>query len=167
MAISREQFEKAYTEFSDAIFRYCYMRVRDRELAKELMQESFMKTWEYNIQEKEIANIKAFVYRTAHNLSLNENRKKGRTTSLDEMSEGFGFEIAEDNITPADVQSDARIATESLKELNVQDATLINLRYVDGLSIREIANITQEQENAVAVRIHRALKKLRKIYTKQ
>ena len=43
----QKEFEKAYDLYADAIFRHCYLRVSDRELAKDLMQEAFMKTWEY------------------------------------------------------------------------------------------------------------------------
>lgn len=47
------QFINAYNEYSDEIFRYCFYRVYDREKARELSQETFMKVWKY-LQDKDI-----------------------------------------------------------------------------------------------------------------
>jgi RNA polymerase sigma-70 factor (ECF subfamily) len=63
----QKEFEKAYDLYADAIFRHCYLRVSDRELAKDLMQETFMKTWEYLASGKDIDDVRPFLYRTALN----------------------------------------------------------------------------------------------------
>ena len=42
-----EEFLRAYEEFADAIFRHCYFRISDREVAKDLTQETFTRTWKY------------------------------------------------------------------------------------------------------------------------
>lgn len=43
----RQKFLAAYDAYADAIYRHCYFRVFIRGRAEELMQETFMKTWEY------------------------------------------------------------------------------------------------------------------------
>ena len=42
-----KQFLDIYKQNTDAIFRYCLLRVSDRELAKDLAQDTFMKVWQY------------------------------------------------------------------------------------------------------------------------
>src|SRR5690349_19793406 len=61
------QFLQAYDEFADPIFRHCYFRVFRRDRAKELVQETFLRAWEYQLQGKPIENIRAFLYRIANN----------------------------------------------------------------------------------------------------
>jgi len=39
------QFTVAYQKYSDEIFRFCYYRVFDRDKAKDIAQETFIKTW--------------------------------------------------------------------------------------------------------------------------
>ena len=82
MSPLEKQFLKAYDEFADPIFRHCYFRVFNRERAKDLMQETFTKTWEYLNQspitnhESRITNMRAFLYRVANNLIIDNSRQK-------------------------------------------------------------------------------------------
>ncbi len=71
-----EEFLRVYDAHADAVFRYCARRVYDREKAKEIMQESFMKTWEYMTKGNVVKHIRAFVYRTATNLIIDTHKKK-------------------------------------------------------------------------------------------
>ena len=89
--ISEEQFIKIYDELADSIFRHCYFRIYNYERAKELMQETFTRTWEYVAKGKKIDNLKAFVYRIATNIIIDEARRK-KSVSLDDLMEN-GFEI--------------------------------------------------------------------------
>ena len=50
-----------------------------------------------------------------------------------------------------------------MKKLPEKYATVLLLRYVDDLSIKEIAKITKESENVVSVRIYRGLGKLKEV----
>jgi RNA polymerase sigma factor (sigma-70 family) len=42
---------------------------------------------------------------------------------------------------------------------------VISLRYIKGLSLKEIAALTKQSENTVAVQVHRGLMKLRKLHS--
>ena len=93
-AVIMEQFVKAYDDLADAIFRHCYFRIGDRERAKDLMQDTFTKTWQYITDGTPVRDLKSFLYRVANNLIIDEYRKK-RELSLDSlMTEGFepGFD---------------------------------------------------------------------------
>ena len=69
-------FFEAYEAYADAIFRHCYFRLNDRELAKDMMQEAFTRTWEYVQNGNNPTNIRAFIYRVASNLIIDHYRKK-------------------------------------------------------------------------------------------
>ncbi len=157
-----EQFLEAYEEYADALLRHCLMRVRDRELAKDIVQEAYSKTWVYMSEGKEIEYLRAFLYRVANNLIIDWSRKK-KSSSLETMMEDDGFEPADENVKDfADVPA-AREAIKMLGELDEIYRTAITMRYLDEMSPREIADALGVTENVVSVRIHRGIEKLSKL----
>lgn len=159
----KEIFEQAYIDLADPIFRYIYFRVFDRDIARDLTQETFYKVWDYIAKDKEIENMKAFIYRTAHNIAVNSIRNKKQTVSIEELQETIGFEIPDIQQQESVNQAhDIASILESFKILSDSDAELMRLRYVDGLSIQEISEISQSSQNSISVKIHRLLEKLKK-----
>lgn len=155
-------FIKAYDDHSDAIFRHCYFRVFERERAKELMQEVFIKTWEYLKNGQSIENLKAFLYRVANNLIIDESRKK-KAVSLEQMQDQ-GFDPKDDTHDRLLKFVEGGELVRLLEQIEPKHRQAIQMRYVDDLDIKEIALALGETENNVSVRIHRGLEKIRKIY---
>src|SRR3989338_3457193 len=157
-----KEFLAAYDEHSDALFRHCLIRVRDRDAAKDVVQEAFSRTWVYLSEGKKIDYIRAFLYRVANNLIIDGSRKK-KSSSLDALMEEDGFEIADESLTdPADIPA-AREAVVMLKSLDEIYRTAITMRYIDEMSPREIAEALGVSENVVSVRIHRGIERLSRI----
>ncbi|MCX6753364.1 MAG: RNA polymerase sigma factor [Candidatus Nomurabacteria bacterium] len=157
-----ESFSKAYDDFSDAIFRYCHYKTSNRELALDLTADTFTKTWEYIADGKKIDNLRALLYRVANNLIIDYHRKK-KESSLDSLTEQ-GFDISTENTKEKyEDNFDNKKAMEAIQELDENYRDIIIMRYVDDLSIKEIAKILNEKENNISVKIHRALDKLKKI----
>src|SRR3989344_1472563 len=156
-----EAFTKAYDELSDSIFRHCWFRIGDRERAKDLMQEAFTKSWQYISRGEKVDNLKAFLYRVANNLIIDEYRKK-KELSLDNlMVEGFepGFDDRRKN----EQEIDARFILGVVNRLDEKYREAVLMRYIDDLSPKEIAEVTGESENNISVRIHRGLSQLKEI----
>lgn len=158
---TNEVFISAYDAYADAIFRHCYFRVFDRERARDLMQEAFMRTWEYVAKGKEVKNIRAFLYKVANNLIIDHSRKK-KEFSLDELREK-GFEPGFDNKDKLQASIDGQAIFVALEKLDKKYRDVIFMRYVDEFSPKEIAAALGERENVISVRIHRGLKQLRSI----
>ncbi|MCR4261058.1 MAG: sigma-70 family RNA polymerase sigma factor [Candidatus Colwellbacteria bacterium] len=161
----KQEFAKAYDDFADAIFRHCYFRLSNRERAKELMQETFMRTWGY-IQKGntiELSKIKPFLYKTASNLIIDEYRRNKNELSLDNLKED-GFEIAEEAEIERGV--DMRIELEKMKKvldhLDDKHREVIVMRYIDNLEPKEIAEVLNDTPNNVSVKINRGIKQIRK-----
>lgn len=155
---AEQMFTEAYEVLSDTIFRHCYFRVFDRERARDLAQESFVRAWRYMAEGHEILNLRAFLYRTAHNLIVDEARR-AKPVSLDELHEqGFDPGVIDEGL---ERRIDGAALLKLVHELGPEYRTAIVMRYVDGLSPKEIAEITGETENAISVRIHRGLKQVR------
>jgi RNA polymerase sigma-70 factor (ECF subfamily) len=158
-------FLSAYEENADALFRYCMMRVRNRELATDIVQETFTRTWSYLAEGKKIEHLRAFLYRTLYNLIVDTMRKK-RSVSLDEMQDEDGFEPVDDMPQGPDAatREEVKAAMRLLSSLDDMYAQAVTLRYVESLTPREIADILNVSENVVSVRIHRGLAQLRELW---
>ena len=157
-----EQFIKLYDEYADAIFRHCSLRLSDQELVKDITQETFIRTWDYMTGGGEIKNFKAFLYRVAHNLIVDAYRKK-KTVSLDALQEK-GVQIRHHK-AEGDIQTHTEIndILQFIQKLDEKYREVVVMRYVDELSPTEISEILNETENAVSVRIHRGLQKVREL----
>ncbi|HCR81451.1 MAG: ECF subfamily RNA polymerase sigma-70 factor [Candidatus Pacebacteria bacterium GW2011_GWB1_47_8] len=159
--MDKRTFGASYLKYSDAIFRHCYFRVYDRELARDLTQQTFTRAWEYLSKGKIIKNMRAFLYQTARNLVVDYFRSK-RSISLDTLLEK-GFEPSGNAGRDPEKQLESREVQFLLLKLRAADREVIVMRYIDGLKPREIASITKENTNVVSVRLYRASRAFRKV----
>lgn len=159
------EFLEAYELYADAIFRHCLYRVFNKERAKEVTQDTFMKTWEVVARGEEIQNIRAYLYRVAHNLIVDEarRRKLRKETSLEEMREATGFDPGVDDREQMQRYLEGSDAMQRLLELSEEDREILILRHVDELEPKEIADLLGVTANVISVRSHRALKRLREV----
>jgi|SRR6185295_1487730 len=160
-----QQYLEAYEQYSDAIFRYCYYRVFDREKAKDYTQETYYRTWKYISNGHEVDNIRAFLYKTANHIIIDEFRKK-KGVSLDQIMEK-GFAPKVDNREKTENYFMGQDIINVIKSLDEKYQEPILLRYVDDLSIKEIANVLHETENNIYVRISRGLQKIKEVFKQQ
>lgn len=156
----QQALSRAYNEYADALFRYCLVKLPHREQALDVVQEVFVRVWQYLLGDKEISNMKSFLFTTAHHLIIDDYRKK-KLQSLDAMTED-GFDIADTHGAPL-VSVDAERALKAVQSLEPLYRDIMIMRYVSGLSPTEIAELTGLSENVISVRIHRGLEKLRTI----
>jgi RNA polymerase sigma-70 factor (ECF subfamily) len=151
--------EAAYDSYADAIFRHCYFRLLKRELAKELMQETFIKAMDYVKKGQEIENMRALLYKIANNLIIDDVRKR-KETSLDALHD-VGFDPAGADEESVRKHLEEQRVMSTLAKLPSEDRELVVMRFVDELKPREIAEQLKLSPNVVSVRLHRAMKDLK------
>jgi len=154
------ELAEAYNLYADAIFRHCAFRVFDRERGKELMQETFMRAWTYiaDDNKKKVQNMRAFLYKIANNLIVDEVRKK-KELSLEQLQEGR-WEPGYDGAADMQKKVEQNKVFEFLHRVPKEYREVLIMRYVDGLSPADIAAILGGTPNAISVRIHRGIKQL-------
>jgi len=167
MATTSKKIEKlflaAYDNHNDAIFRFFYFRVRDRELATDLTQDTFTKAWKYLAGGKEVEYMKAFIYKVARNLVIDYVRKK-KDVSLDALMED-GFAPGIDTRSKQHMAIDVKAMIEAVEQVNEEYAEVVRLRYIDGLGPKDIAEVLGESPNVISVRLHRGMKELKKQFS--
>ncbi|NCO05050.1 MAG: RNA polymerase sigma factor [Candidatus Magasanikbacteria bacterium] len=153
---TEKDFLDIYDQYADMVFRYCWRRVYDRELAKDIMQEAFMKSWQYVSEGKSVQNMKAFVFQVATNLIIDYHKKK-KDLSLETIEE-HSPAITVNNKKNWDAMIDAKDMLKHVEQLEEPYKTAFELRYLQELTPKEIAQIVGERVNVISVRIHRARK---------
>lgn len=161
-------FEAIYESESDSIFRFCLVRVSDREQALDITQETFLRLWQTMNQDKEIVNSRAFLFTVARRLVIDWYRKKksisfGDMVNSEEDGEDESYDPS-DNMTTESLQvgAEGRYLLEKINGLSPTYKNPVYLRFVEDLSPPEIAEILGISANAVSVRINRGLEELRK-----
>ncbi len=161
----KQTFEEIYESESDAIFRFCLVRVSNREQALDITQETFLRLWQSMLQNKEILNNRAFLFTIAHRLVIDWYRKK-KSFSLDSMlnhGEEDGYDPSDEMTTSRlELVAEGRYLLDKINELSPSNRHPVYLRYVEDLSPVEIGKILGISTNAASVRINRGLLELRK-----
>lgn len=161
----QEQFTEIYKRHADALFRYCYMRVHDREKAVDIVQDIFSELWKKYQSGETIEYEKAFLFTLAHNRIIDWYRKK-KSDSLDVLlendDEGKAFEPADEKMHSNMVLSaEAKRVLLEIEKLEPIYRDVLSLRFTKDLTPQEIGEIIGENANTVSIRITRGLEKLK------
>lgn len=160
-AQTKKAFLTAYDEHADAIYRHCYFRLLSKDRAEELVQETYLKTWQYLEAGNEVDNLRPFLYRVATNLIIDHVRRK-KETSLDAILEANP--LAEPaGLDERDIERKATLSQvkASLAQLSQEERDLVTMRYIDDMDPKEIAEIVGITPNHVSVKLNRAVSKLK------
>lgn len=158
--VKEVQFVKAYDEYFEAIFRFCFFRTNNRELSKDLAQDTFVGAWRYMQMGNQVENIRALLYKIAGNTVVSWYRKR-KSHSLDSLME-LGFDPV-DLETSTDKWAEMQTVLTQVEKLSVEEQRLVVWHYVEGLTAGEIANTLKQKKGTISVKIHRAVVRLRKI----
>ena len=159
----KANFTVIYDQYIERIYRFVYLKVASQEIAEDLSSEVFTRTWtQYVKSSDKIENIQAFIYQIARNVIVDYYRKTGkvRVVSVEESS----IEIIDEEYS-IEEQAHTNLEIAKIKAaihmLPGDQQDLLIFRYIDELSVPEIAQITGKSEENVRVGVHRALKALR------
>lgn len=161
MKITERVFIQWFDEFSSPLLKHCYFRVGNKEKAQDLVQDIFIKAWAHIAGGGDVQNPKAFLYTIAHRLIIDWYRKK-KELSLDILQEQ-GFDPIGDGASGIERHVEFVRVTKLLHRLDDTYRDVLVMSYIEDMSHTDIAQILGETPNAVAVRIHRGLKKLEEL----
>ena len=152
----------AHSDFEKGLNARAFFKLHDHTMSKDMVQETYMKTWAYLIKGGKIDIMKAFLYHVLNCLIIDEYRKQ-KTTSLELLVEK-GFEPGVDSRDKLMTLMDGKAAILLIAHLPETYRKVMRMRFVQDLSISEIALLTGQSKNTIAVQLHRGLQKLRLLY---
>lgn len=164
----REAFIKAYDDFADDLYRFAYFKLGSEEEAKDLVSVIFLKTWNY-IQTnslKDSKTLRALLYKIARNAIIDHYRDKGLSSSISLEDAPQALEVPDDSQNQEDLidqKADLELIREKLMLLKDEYREVIIWRFIEDLSMDEIANITGKKKGNIRVLLHRALTALKEL----
>jgi RNA polymerase sigma-70 factor, ECF subfamily len=152
----------AHHDYGTGMNAYVFFKVNDHKTGEDLVQDTFMKTWNYLVRGGKIDVMKAFLYHILNNLVVDQYRKR-KTPSLDVLLEK-GFEPSAGNPENLFDLLDGKAALLLIQRLPSSYQKVMRMRYVQDLSLEEMSLITGQSKNTIAVQAHRGLEKLKLLY---
>lgn len=155
---TNEYFEDIFQTYSDVIFRLCFYKTSNHDVAHDLTQETFLRLWKSISAEKEIEKPKQYIYQIARNLII-DYYKTRKALSLDSMVDE-GFSPKSEGIS-SETLSEINLLRDRIETLDLEFRDVIYMKFVEGMRVKEIAEIIGISENLASVRISRGKQKLR------
>jgi RNA polymerase sigma-70 factor (ECF subfamily) len=158
----REALEELYLLHFDRIYSYLHMSVGNRHDAEDLTTQTFLKMLESIGRFRwQSAPFSAWLFRIAHNLSMDHFRSTRRWQPEEEVPEPPGAEEAS-----AEEQAMHELGRQSMVELidklSTEQRQVLTLKFVFNFPNAEVATILGKTEGAIKSLQHRALVSLQK-----
>lgn len=162
----REAFIQAYDFYADHIYRFIFFKINDKAEAQDLTSVVFLKTWNYVLggNLKDYKTLKSLIYKIARNTIIDHYRTLASKTADQVSLEASEIDLPDEkqNIAGrAEINSDMELIQTKLSQLKDEYREIIILRFIEGLSIGEVAEIVDKPKGNVRVISYRALKALR------
>ena len=156
-------FAPLYDKYFEQIFIYIIKKTQNEELTGDLTSQVFLKAI-LNISKYEDRGypFSSWLYKIASN-EVNLHFRKTNKTNEVEIKEKDVINLLDDikSDNTIDLQDKLIQAMSSLKE---KDMHLIELRYFEGLSFKEMGDILQISHGAAKIKLYRSLDKLKMIF---
>ena len=140
-------FEEIYSSYSPKIFRLCMGYVNDKDLAKDLTQETFIQVWKNLEKFRNESGIGTWVFRIASNICLRQIERSGKMQKTE-----FPFQI--EDVKEDNLNEQVELLYKCINTLEETDRLIISL-VLEDLPQKEIASITGISEGNVRIKIHR------------
>ena len=152
----RERVALAVRLYSAALWRYCYGRLRDRHLAEDAVQETFLRAHRAiaSAGAGGIENLPAWLFGTARRCCLEMGRRRRPVRAGDSAAMDALCDPAADGRGSPDVDA-------AMEQLADGERALVALKHVEGLKCREIADRLGMPLGTVTGTLARAYGKLR------
>ncbi len=156
-------FAPLYTKYYSAIYKYIYQRMDDIDMAGDVTSQVFIKALQ-NIHKYEFRGVpfSSWLYRIAKselNQAFRDNAAL-QTVNIDTQSIGHFI----DDFEEEDLEEQKVKLKHALSQLKADELQMIELRFFEKRSFKEIGEIMDMTENNAKVKSFRTLEKLKKLF---
>ena len=151
-------FELLVKRWNKSLIAFVYRFTHDFEVSKDIIQECWISIYQGLNKLQEPEKIKPWMYRIAHNKTIDYLRKHSKTTSTD-FPEDVQAEEKSD-----EVDDRVELIRKLINQLPAQQKAILTLFYLERQPIKEIANILKVPIGTIKSRIFYAREKLKRKY---
>ena len=167
-----QAFEELAHRYEKTILNFVYPYFRNQSISEDITQDVFVRLVESKNQYNPDRPFKPWIYQIARNRVYDELRKKKRWSlrlfqpkEENELSQKTGA-VPDPTLSPRETLNQSRlrdILLESIQSLDIKSRDMVILRHLQGLSVRETAEILELPEGTVQSGTYRALQSLEKV----
>jgi len=156
------QMEAIVVEHETALLRYATRLTNNPFAAQDIVQNVFIKLfkgWKKGMQPSK--QLKGWLYRVTHNEAVDHIRRESRLSLLHNKHAEEEANVCPDGRNcPVTVDERKQVTLSHLRKLDPREQQVVLLRLEEGLSYREISEITGRSEGNVGNILHHAVRKL-------
>ncbi|WP_107840010.1 RNA polymerase sigma factor [Metasolibacillus meyeri] len=153
------QLEMHYEIHSEQIYQFLYFITFDVQLAEDLMQETFIRAYEARHSYREDANVLTWLRTIARNIAYDHFKRRKRIRFL-RLEENIMIELSAEQLVH--IEEEKRELYQAIASLKLNYRMAIVLRKIEGLSIKEAAEILGWNEAKVKNNTERGMLALKK-----
>jgi RNA polymerase sigma-70 factor (ECF subfamily) len=142
-----EEYNTSVDYYSDGIYRFILRNIKDKDTARDIVQDSYEKLWR-KINQVSYESVKSYLFTTAYHTMIDYIRKNRR-------KENLGDTVTDQLIHSEQYNDLQEILHEAIDRLSEIQRSVILLRDYEGYSYQEIGEITGLTESQVKVYIYR------------
>jgi RNA polymerase sigma-70 factor (ECF subfamily) len=158
LAGRRDRFEPLIARHGAALWSYLRRRTRDREVARELYQETLLRAFRGLFELREVERLRAWLISIAHNTLRQRLRRAGLEPLTSEDADG-AFAKPEDDAL--ELSEFAERAEREIARLSTRQREIFELRVRQELTHAEIAALLDISEENSRAHYHQAVRNLR------
>lgn len=153
-----------YDRYEARIYSYIYRRTGNESLAEDLTAQVFLKMLEAIRSEKAWhSSFSGWLYRIAHNAVIDYYRQRDRQQQVS-LEDTLTTTASDHNpVVMAEVSLDAERLRIAISRLTEEQAEVITLRFLEGYSISEVAEMLDKTEGSIKALQYRAVTTLRQL----
>lgn len=152
-------FVSLYNRHKSAVYTYCVKMLLDKDLAKDVLQETFIRVFENRDRLLNAGSFRAWVFTIARNQCLNQIRRERRNVPL-ERADHVEAPTSELPVSALEKSEQVDLVNRFLSRLKEDYREVLVLREYQNLSYEEIAAITRSTLSAVKSRLFKARRRL-------
>lgn len=154
-------FVSLYNRYKGPIFTYCLKMLLDRDLAQDVMQETFLRIYENRDRLLNTNSFRAWTFTIARNQCLNQFRLSNKHVQLDDAyAATLPQALAQSQEATLEKSEQAALVNHFLGQLKPEYREVIVLREYQNMTYDEIAAVTRSTLSSVKSRLFKARRKL-------
>lgn len=156
-------FGLLYDQYHPKIYRFVLLKVGNREEAEDLTHQIFLSAWQHLENFRDVgASFSSWIYRIARNRIIDYYRTRKNLLQLEMISEDLPVIQQVSHETATDQKIKIEKVYRAISSLPKDQQDVILMRFVEELSLSEIAGAMEKNQGTVRVLQFRALRNLKK-----
>jgi RNA polymerase sigma-70 factor (ECF subfamily) len=158
-------FTQLYRRYAGKVFAKCYSMLSDEGMARDATQDIFIKILGSLSRFTEKSSFSTWLYAVTYNYCIDVIRRRKKNLLIFTEDPGRISDETETEVPDSLIlDMETRRLEQVMDKIPPGDRAILNMKYIDDLSVREIAEVLHKTESAIKMQLMRAKAKAQEVY---